>query len=417
MIAKIRQALIAKFTLTIACILLIGFAASYTAYQRTGIHLLKDTLRDYLTEELWEAQEFIRNNRRDTEVHKINSDIKSLHNFTYWLLNKQLIHAEQPRNDMIAAKLQQRILSRNYKSQKIYHENIKYNKQKWYFLVSKQTLVLTPKQTLEVFVIANYTPMRKNTRTYVKIALSASLLMILLAYLIGSFFASRSMRYIEQSYQKQRRFVSDAAHEFRTPLAILYAYAELLEHKPNNLQTITKIKNEVQQMNDMVDKLLILARYENTVSPLQKKPVSLNSLLTETVQAFSATTPPQTFSLNCPPEDICTMADPVLLRQMLYILLDNAVKYTRDDKKITLSLKRQKNQAVIAIVDNGIGLKPQDLPHIFDRFWRAEKSRSSQGLGLGLSLAQLIIEKHGGKISVKSQENLGTTFTITLPLT
>ncbi len=104
-----------------------------------------------------------------------------------------------------------------------------------------------------------------------------------------------------------------------------------------------------------------------------------------------------------------------MLRQLLYIMLDNAVKYTGKNKKISLKLNRDSGNVSIKIKDNGVGIAAQDLPHIFEKFWRADKSRNTEGLGLGLSLAELIVKLHHGQINVKSEPGQGTEFEIILP--
>ena len=109
MIEKIRRALILKYTVIIACILFIGFAASYIAYRHTGIKMLQDSLRDYLTEELWEARETIRKGVDEPEIHRVNTDITTLHNFTYWFADKKIIRAEQPGNSAVAERLEQKL--------------------------------------------------------------------------------------------------------------------------------------------------------------------------------------------------------------------------------------------------------------------------------------------------------------------
>lgn len=188
MIEKIRRALIVKYTAVIACILFLGFAASYAAYRHNGIKLLQDSLYDYLEEEIWEAREYFRHGGGSPETHTINSDIQSLHNFTYWLLDGKIIRAEQPGNNVIARQLEQRLLAKTYQPGRIYHENMKTGKQKWYFIVIKQDIRLSASQQGTVFVLANYTPVRKNAKAYIKIALTAAGIIIVLAYLVGSFF-------------------------------------------------------------------------------------------------------------------------------------------------------------------------------------------------------------------------------------
>lgn len=144
MIEKIRRALILKYTVIIACILFIGFTASYIAYRHTGIKMLQDSLRDYLTEELREARETIRKGVDEPEIHRVNTDITTLHNFTYWFADKKIIRAEQPGNSAVAERLEQRLLNKNYKLGKIYHENIKHNKQNGILFLSRTSYSFPP---------------------------------------------------------------------------------------------------------------------------------------------------------------------------------------------------------------------------------------------------------------------------------
>lgn len=416
MIEKIRRTLIIKYTLIIAAILSLCFAASYAAYRHNAVKLLYDGLHDYLIEEVWKAEEFLDKYNGETEIHKIKSDIKSLHNFSYWIVDNKIVHAEQPENSAIAQQLEHRLLTKDYEAGKVYHEKMKSDHQKWYFIVMKQNLPTDKIQNAEVFVLANYTPIRKNSKAYVKIAFFAVGIMIILSYLLGSFFAARSMTYIERSYEKQKKFVSDAAHELRTPLAILYSYAELLEYTPHRKDIIANVKDEIQQMNNLVDKLLSIARYDNSTVVLQKERICLNELITDVVQAMRGLYREAEFDINGTSENIELDADKVMIRQLLNIFLDNAVKYSNDHKKIDIELYKQASNVKIAIKDNGMGIKEEDLPFIFDRFWRAENSRHQKSLGLGLSIADNIVKLHQGCIKVHSQTGKGTVFEIILPL-
>lgn len=416
MIEKIRRTLIIKYTFVIAAILSVGFAASYAAYRHNGIKLLYDGLYDYLTEEIWEAGEFLNTYNGKREIHKVKSDIKSLHNFTYWIVDNNIIHAERPENDAIAEQLEHRLLTKDYEIGKIYHENIKSGKQKWYFAVIKQNLLPDKIKNGEVFVLANYTPLRKNTKAYVKISFFAVGIMIILSYLLGSFFAARSMTYIERSYEKQKKFVSDAAHELRTPLAILYSYTELLEYDLPKKDIIENIKEEILQMNNLVDKLLSIARYDNSTVILQKELFSLNDIISDSIKSMQHLCPAAEFNFDTSNLDIKLQADKILIKQLITIFLDNAIKYSDTDKKIEIKLEKQSSAIKISIKDNGIGIKKEDLPYIFDRFWRAEKSRHQKSLGLGLSIADTIVKLHQGLIAVHSQIGKGTTFEILLPL-
>ena len=416
MIEKIYKTLVLKYTVIIACILLLGFAASYIAYRHNGVQLLKDTLHDYLEEELWEAEEVLNKQGQTSEIHKIKSDIKSLYNFTYWIVDNKIIHAEIPEDDFIAEQLSKRLLTQQYEYGKIHHENIKHGEQKWYFMILKSKLPSDKFANAEVIVLANYTPIRKNAKIYIKVALFSSIVMILLAYILASFLVSRSMKYIEKSYAQQKQFVSDAAHELRTPLSILYSYAELLEHKPQRQDILNDIKDEIQQMADLVEKLLSLARYDNSKIAISAKTFYVDETLKATIRSMEKLYSDVVFKFVNSDKKLEIEADEVMIKQLLGILLENAVKYTISDKKITIKAKKTSEIIKLSITDNGIGIKESDLPHIFDRFWRAETSRHQKGLGLGLSLAKTIVNLHNGKIEVQSKVGKGSTFEITLPL-
>lgn len=417
MIDKIRQTLTIKYTLIIAFILIAGFLSSYAAYRRNSIHLLRNSLFDYMETEIWEAGEFIRTGDGELGTREINVDITSLHNFTYWLVDKKVVRAETLDEEEVAKRLEERLTEKEYKPGKVYPVNIKYNKKKWYFWVLKQNLTLPSSRQAEVFVIANYTPIRRNTKAYLQVVSVAVMLILVLAYLTGNFFTTRSMKYIEQSYQKQRQFVSDAAHELRTPLTILYSYAELLEYNPRRKEVINDLKDEILQMSEMVDRLLAMARYDNSKVAVHKEEISVNQTAAAVIKSMSGLCPSGTIELRAADGDVKIRADKVMIHQLLSILLDNAVKYTGKEKKIEVAIIKLPSAVKIAVKDNGIGIRQEDISHVFDRFWRAEKSRHQKGLGLGLPLAETIVALHNGKISVVSEPGKGTVFEVVLPLT
>ena len=416
MIQKIHRLLIIKYTCIIAGIMALCLSASYFAYRYNGTKMLHSVLKSYLSCEAWETKEWFKENQNNAEIHKISADIKTIYNFTYWLVGKNIIRAERPVDDNVNFKLEERLKNKNYISGKIYHENIKSNKKKWYFLLLKQDIKVSTTQTVKVFVLVNYTPVRRNSQDYLTVATISLFLIIFLSYFLGKFIASKSMKYIEQSFQKQKQFVSDAAHELRTPLATLYSYAELLEYKPDKHKVITDIKEEIQQMSEMVNRLLEIARYNNSA----KKHIEaflLNHLINASISSFKMLYPKVEFKVQGCDTDIKMLADKVMIRQLLNVLLDNAVKYTPHNPQITVSLKKiNATLFEISVSDNGIGISPTDLPHIFDKFWRAEESRHLNGLGLGLSLAETIVNIHKGTINVQSTFGKGSTFVVKLPL-
>lgn len=404
MIKKLRHALTIKYTLILTCLLFAGLTASFAAYRHTGFQLLQSGLKSYLAEEVQEMRHALKAGTFAEDIRTVKSSVKSMHNFTYVLIDGKIVRAERPFDEAAANQLERKLSSGKYKSGKIYREKVK----GWRFLIAKQNL-----GNIEIFVAANYSPVHRNVRAYAQNALIAALIAIVLSYFAGGWFAAKSFDYIEQSYEKQKRFVSDAAHEFRTPLTILYSYAELLEYAPEKSEIIADIKDEIQQMSDMVDRLLAIARYDNSGAVAHFEHFSLTALAQSVIKPWAALYPSGTFELDGNGVEIT--ADKTMIRQLLGILLDNAVKYTGEDKKISVSLAQKSNAVEIAVKDNGIGIERDNLPKIFDRFWRAEAARHEKGLGLGLSLAETIVNLHNGTIRADSTIGAGTTFTVVLP--
>ena len=225
---------------------------------------------------------------------------------------------------------------------------------------------------------------------------------------------------INQAYQMQARFVSDASHELRTPIAAIQGYANLLDrwgkHDPEALEeSIAAIKEEAANMKELVEQLLFLARGDNNTMPLQFERFDLAQLGENVLREFQMLDQGHEFEAALEPAFV--EADQGLIKQAVRILMDNAVKYTPSGGKIRLMVSQSDEEARITVQDEGIGIPPEDVPRIFDRFYRADESRAraTGGTGLGLSIAHWIAESHGGHFEVFSRENLGTRITLVLP--
>lgn len=227
---------------------------------------------------------------------------------------------------------------------------------------------------------------------------------------------------IEDGYNRQKQFVSDASHELRTPIAVMQGYIDMLDRWGKNdkevlQESIDAIKNEIVNMKDLLEKLLFLARNDRGTLTLQKEKFSLTGLVEETVKETEIID--KSHKLNCNIENsIYINADRNRIKQALRIFLDNAIKYTPKSGEITINLTTEKKHAVIEIIDTGIGMSEDEMKHVFDRFYRSDKSRKREegGHGLGLSIAKLIILSHRGKINVKSKPSKGTKIKILLPI-
>lgn len=242
---------------------------------------------------------------------------------------------------------------------------------------------------------------------------------ILLA-LLSYYLASKAMVPIQSSYEKQRKFVSDASHELRTPLSIFLGSVELLEREeqdrlsPIGHEVLDDLKIETMHMSKLLENLLFLSRSDQNQGQLSKELINLSSYIQSICHRFQPIVP-DSIDLTCEIEEgISIQADSDGIQQLLYILLENALHYT-ESGKIHVSLSSSNQHVLIEISDSGQGIEAKDIPHIFDRFYRADDTRDRSGVGLGLSIAKTIIENHHGTIQVTSTPGVGTVFSILLP--
>jgi two-component system sensor histidine kinase CiaH len=256
------------------------------------------------------------------------------------------------------------------------------------------------------------------------ILLYTNIAILIISSVAGYFLAGKTLKPIEITMDKQKKFVADASHELRTPLTALKTSMEvaLRDHRLTLRQAKAEIQDNLQDIDRLhllTDKLINLTRLQSgSIRPLFK-PVSVKHLTNHALKKISpqAKTKHLQIKLNTP--SVSIEGDHDSLEEMLTVFLDNAVKYTPDGGQITLSAQPVSHYLVIKIKDTGIGIDPRHLPHLFDRFYRADQSRAktaTDGFGLGLSLAQEIINLHHGSVKVLSTPGKGSTFTIKLPL-
>ncbi len=249
--------------------------------------------------------------------------------------------------------------------------------------------------------------------------LFTNLLIISIGAIASYLFARRTLRPIEQSHAAQARFTSDASHELRTPLAVMQTEIEVaLRSKKLTVAEAREILGsnleEVARLRNLSDQLLNLARAGN--EPLKQTKVDLSALLHAEVSKLS-----KRYDMTidiATPKNLSVFADAPLLRQVIDIIVENAVIYCKQENpKISVKSQASLNAIKVDISDNGPGIAPGDIPFVFDRFYRGKdaSTSNSEGHGLGLALALDIIKRHDGDISVKSKLGEGTTFTIHLP--
>ena len=225
---------------------------------------------------------------------------------------------------------------------------------------------------------------------------------------------------IETAYQAQQRFVSDASHELRAPLTAIQGNLELLRLHPvmpaaERDEALAEVERETNRLTRLVGDLLALARADAGVT-LQRRPVDLDAIVLDTFRTARQLTHGQELTLD-PFEPVQVVGDEDRLKQLILILLDNALKYTPPNGCVTLGLRRGKATTEILVRDTGVGIPAADLPHVFERFYRADPARGRDpgGTGLGLPIARWIAEQHGGTISLESLLGQGTTVIVRLP--
>ncbi len=257
---------------------------------------------------------------------------------------------------------------------------------------------------------------------HLKITLVYFNLLILILSTIASYFsAKKTLEPIEKAMEAQNRFTADASHELRTPLAALRTEIEvnLRDKKLNLNKSKALLKSnleEIEKLETLSGALLKLARSQDDAQKNFQK-VSLEDAVCEAYEKVDKLAAKKKIKFENKLKDVSVLGDRASLVELFIILLDNAIKYSPEKSKIAIEIKKEKNLALVKIKDRGCGISTDDLPFIFDRFYRADSSRckvKTDGYGLGLSIAKQIIDLHDGKISVRSEDSEGSEFIVKL---
>ena len=238
---------------------------------------------------------------------------------------------------------------------------------------------------------------------------------------------NQMMTRLERSFAALRRFTADASHELKTPLTVVRAGVERAITRPGMpqeaLAPLEETLQEVNRMTELLDSLLTLARADEGRAELHREPVDLREIIEEAGETgeLLAEHAGVGIEIRLPPEPVVLPLDRSRMRQLALNLIENAVKYTPRGGQVSVELAGNDGRVVFSVADTGIGIAPGDLPHVFDRFWRADSARTRTseraGTGLGLAICKWIAEAHGGTIDVQSRPGRGTTFTVGLPRT
>jgi signal transduction histidine kinase len=246
-------------------------------------------------------------------------------------------------------------------------------------------------------------PLRALLYLLISVAVSA------LTFMVGLFFSRRSLRPAEQMMERLEQFTQDASHELRTPLAAMSSSLDLALRNGKHEQGIRSAKDDLKQVETLVERLLELARLDSFAVATDR--VDLSGLLEESADRLRPMAVEKNVSIVTDIRPgVSVNGDAALLRQVIGNLLMNAIKFNKQDGQINLRLTKD----TLSVDDTGVGIDPASVDHIFNRFYRADASRTADGFGLGLALVKRIVDLHGWTIGVKSVLGTGTTFTIAL---
>ena len=261
-------------------------------------------------------------------------------------------------------------------------------------------------------------------KTLIYTFLFVALIMFIIIYFISRFFANKSIQPVQEAFEKQKQFVADASHELKTPLAVINTNVDvLLSNKQDTIDSQSKwlnyIKSESERMAKLTNDLLYLTQTDNSNNKMIYSKFSMSEAVENIILTMEAVIFEHNLSLNYELEPALFIhGNDEQIRQVVMILLDNAIKYTNKNGTISIALNKQNTDIILSITNTGEGIALEHLKKIFDRFYRTDKSRSRQlgGYGLGLSIARAIVDQHSGKIYAESTVNEKTTFFVKLPL-
>ncbi len=255
-------------------------------------------------------------------------------------------------------------------------------------------------------------------KSFLAASTAASLLGILSVFVLVVFFSKILVKPVAESYEKQKRFITDASHELKTPLTIIDANVEVLEMEQGENEWTVSIHNQIKRLSSLTQKLVFLSRMnEENSSLFTMLDFSLSDAVAETAEPFLAVadTVNKSLELKIAP-GISYCGDEAALRQLTSLLLDNALKYAPENSSILLTLKESGKNKILTVQNAAEGISAGNLDILFDRFYRTDASRSSStgGFGIGLSVAKAIVNAHKGKISAKSEDGKTIVFTVVL---
>ncbi|WLR52777.1 ATP-binding protein [Bacillus tianshenii] len=307
----------------------------------------------------------------------------------------------------------------------IQYETITYQDEKLQFLLTAQSVFENGEFIGTIYTGANITPQLKLVNQLLLLLIVVGLVFLLIAAFIANYMAGKAMVPIQKAFDKQKQFTADASHELRTPLSIVKSSLEVLaaeeknKFEPFSKEVFDDCYDEVNRMQKLVEDLLFLARTDSPSSVLHKEKIDVVDMLQRLIKNLQPIAEQKSVLLEYDSsQSVHITADKERLHQALLIFIDNAMKYNVEGGSVNITTFTTDQHAMIRIKDTGKGIPAEELPYVFDRFYRVDKARTREngGNGIGLSIAKWIIEAHKGTIEVQSVEGSGATFSVKIPL-
>ncbi len=289
-----------------------------------------------------------------------------------------------------------------------------------------QTVDVPARGTFTVQIVQDRTTEQQTLGVIQLVLLVGGLLVLVVSFGFGTIYARRAMVPIRESLtnqraalRRQREFAADASHELRTPLTVIRSSVEYLErHRDEAVATVGSalgdIDDEVRHMTAIVEDLLLLARSDSGAVALEHVPVDLGDVAADGASAMGKPATDRGVRVVVDPQPAVVAGDPARLRQLVMILVDNAIRHSPADGRVGVAVRAETSGASLVVEDDGPGIRPEDLPHLFERFYRAPGAPGG-GTGLGLAIAAWIVDRHGGRIDVSNRAEGGARFVVSLP--
>ena len=288
-------------------------------------------------------------------------------------------------------------------------------------LVYGQKFRSTAGNTYAAVSVTDFVDVQDLYPSIVRSFLIYAILALFLIAIAGITLAARATRPIEQAFDQMRRFMGDAAHELKTPVAVLRARADVALQKPRTeteyQESLQGVSTEAKRLGFLVENMLLLARADAGQWPVKREALFLDDVLMDAVSSARALASQKRVDvLIAELQETPALGDPTLLHQLFMILLDNAINFTPEGGSVTVAAEQKGRSAEISVIDTGPGIPQSALPHVFERFYRADPARGRAGAGLGLSIARWIVDEHGAHISIESHEGQGTRVVVRFTL-